>query len=46
MELTFEQKKSQLQKFYDDWVKPVESVMSPEMRLDMEETIVKYSLTR
>lgn len=43
---TFREKKIKVQNFYDNWMKPVKSVMSLQMLSDMEDMIKKYSLVR
>lgn len=44
MEVTFEQKKARLQKFYDEWVKPMKDILSPDLSAASEAMIKKYSL--
>ena len=46
MEVTFEQKKKRLQKFYDEWVKPMKGIMPFDLLVASENMVKKYSLTR
>lgn len=46
MVVTFEQKRQKLQKFYDEWVKPMKRVMPSNLLVDLESMIKEYSLVK
>lgn len=46
MEVTFEQKKARMQKFYDEWIKPMKGIMPSDLLVVSEDAIKKYSLIK
>lgn len=44
--VTFDQKKLRLQKFYDEWIKPIKDNLSPNLSVALETMIEEYSLTK
>ena len=44
--VTFEQQKTKLQEFYDNWVKPMNGIMSPDTWTDVEKAIKKHGLVK